>query len=215
MALPFADRSQAGRELAAALAERWADTPVIVLGLPRGGVPVAAQVATVLQCPLDVFMVRKLGVPGQPELAMGAIATGGVQVLNHAVLSRTKVPDDAIEQAAGRELLELRRREREYRGDRPIVELAGRIAILVDDGLATGATMRAAVQAVRTAQPERIVVAVPVGAPQSCDTVAEFADELVCLHTPSPFGAVGTYYDDFSQTSDEEVASLLSGRGAS
>lgn len=215
MALPFADRTQAGRELATTLAARWADAPVVVLGLPRGGVPVAAQVAAVLHCPFDVFMVRKLGVPGQPELAMGAIATGGMQVLNPTVVSRAGVSDDAIEQTASRELLELHRREREYRGDRPMVELAERIAILVDDGLATGATMRAAVQAVRAAQPERIVVAVPVGAPQSCDTVAEIADELVCLHTPSPFGAVGTYYDDFTQTSDEEVASLLSGRGAS
>ena len=209
MPLPFQDRIEGGRELAARLAGRPGLADPIVLGLPRGGVPVAAQVAIALDAPLDVFVVRKLGVPGQPELAMGAIASGGVRVLNSAAVQHLDISAAAIEEVAGRELTELARREREYRGDRPAVEFAGRTVVLVDDGLATGATMRAAVEAVRAKGPGRIVVAVPVGAPDTCQTVDEIADEVVCLHAPDSFGAVGAYYTDFGQTTDDEVRRLL------
>lgn len=157
----------------------------------------------------DVFVVRKLGVPGQPELAMGAIASGDVRVLNDAVVRHLGISEAAIDEVAGRELTELSRREREYRGDRPPVQLTGRTVVLVDDGLATGATMRAAVQAVRASGASTIVVAVPVGAPDSCQQVDEVADEVLCLHTPPSFGAVGTYYTDFGQTTDDEVRRLL------
>jgi putative phosphoribosyl transferase len=209
--LPFRDRAEAGAALAAALRDRFADDRLVVLGLPRGGVPVAAPVAEALHAPLDVFVVRKLGTPGQPELAMGAIASGGVRVLNTALVDRLGIDDDALERVTREESAELRRRERQYRGDRPPVDLAGRTVVLVDDGLATGASVRAAVEAVRAAAPHRIVVAVPVGAPESCARVAEVADDVVCLHSPASFGAVGTYYLDFGQTSDDEVQRLLAG----
>jgi putative phosphoribosyl transferase len=209
--LPFRDRAEAGAALAAALRDRFADDRLVVLGLPRGGVPVAAPVAEALRAPLDVFVVRKLGTPGQAELAMGAIASGGVRVLNTALVDRLGIDDDALERVTREESAELRRRERQYRGDRPPVDLAGRTVVLVDDGLATGASVRAAVEAVRAAAPHRIVVAVPVGAPESCARVAEVADDVVCLHSPASFGAVGTYYLDFGQTSDDEVQRLLAG----
>jgi putative phosphoribosyl transferase len=209
--LPFADRTAAGRALARALADRRLHAPdsVVVLGLPRGGVPVAAEVARALRAPLDVFVVRKLGTPGHPELAMGAIASGGVRVLNTELLRRLGVSDDEVDQVAADELVELQRRERAYRASRPAPELTGRTVVLVDDGLATGATMRAAVTAVRAAAPQRVVVAVPVGAPESCAELAAHADDVVCLHSPPSFGAVGAYYLDFTQTSDDEVRRLL------
>lgn len=206
--LPFRDRPAAGRALGAALRDRH-DSSAVVLGLPRGGVPVAAEVAAALQAPLDVYVVRKLGAPDQPELAMGAIAGGGVRVLNEGLVHRLGVSGDAVEQVAAAELVELLRREHEYRGDQPPPELAGCTVLLVDDGLATGATMRAAVEAVRAARPERVVVAVPVGSPDACALVGAVADEVVCLHSPESFGTVGAHYADFTQTTDEQVRRLL------
>lgn len=209
MPLPFADRAEAGRELAARL-DDLAGEDVIVLGLPRGGVPVAAAVAVALSAPLDVFVVRKLGTPGQPELAMGAIATGGVRVLNDGVVNHLRIPAPVIEEVAERELAELQRREHEYRGDRPAPDLADRTVVLIDDGLATGATMRAAVEAVRQQHPRSVVVAVPVAAPESCRMLESVADRVVCVHTPRRFGGVGAHYVDFTQTTDGEVRHLLS-----
>lgn len=209
MPLPFRDRLQAGRELGLRMAGHPGVEDPVVLGLPRGGVPVGAQVAAALGAPFDVFVVRKLGVPGQPELAMGAIAGGGIRVLNDALVRRLGLSEAAIDEVAGRELTELVRREREYRGSRPAIELAGRTVVLVDDGLATGATMRAAVAAARTMDAGRIIVAVPVGAPTGCRLLAGVADEVVCLHTPTSFEAIGAYYADFRQTTDDEVRRLL------
>jgi predicted phosphoribosyltransferase len=182
---------------------------VVVLALPRGGVPVAFEVAEALDAPLDVFLVRKLGMPGHRELAMGAIASGGVRVLNEDVVRAYGIPQRAIDAVAREEEAELVRREREYRRGSPPPELAGRIVILVDDGLATGSTMRAAVQAVRQHGPARVIVAVPVGAPSTCSEFADVTDETVCARTPEPFLAVGQWYEDFSQTSDDEVRALL------
>jgi len=182
---------------------------VIVLGLPRGGVPVAYEVATRLRVPLDVFIVRKLGVPGYEELAMGAIASGGVRVLNEDVVRQIPNAAAIIEAVTAQETAELERREREYRDGRPAPELRGRTVILVDDGLATGATMRAAVAALRQQGAAKIVVAVPVGAPETCAEFAEEVDETICAITPEYFRAVGQYYDDFSQTTDDEVRALL------
>jgi predicted phosphoribosyltransferase len=182
---------------------------VLVLALPRGGVPVAFEVARALRAPLDIFLVRKLGVPGHEELAMGAIATGGVRVLNEDVMEYFRVPGEVIDAVAGEELRELERRERAYRGDRPQPDVRGKIVILVDDGLATGSTMRAAATALRQQRPARIVVAVPVSAPQTCDEYRMGVDEIVCAVTPEPFQAVGLWYEDFSQTTDEEVRGLL------
>jgi putative phosphoribosyl transferase len=199
----------AGRELAAHL-DRYAGAPdAIVLGLPRGGVPVAAEVARALGTPLDVFLVRKLGVPGHDELAMGAIASGGVRVINQDVVDALGVSDEEIRQASARERDELVRRELAYRGDRPPPAAAGRTVILVDDGLATGSTMRAAVAALGEQGAGRIVVAVPVAAKATCAELAPEVDELVCARTPDPFYAVGLWYDDFSQTTDDEVRALL------
>jgi predicted phosphoribosyltransferase len=186
---------------------------VIVLGLPRGGVPVAFEVAQRLGAPLDVFVVRKLGVPGFEELAAGAIASGGVRVLNEDVVRALPNAEQAIESVTARETAELERREQKYRDGRPAPELRDRIVILVDDGLATGATMRAAVKALRHSGTAKIVVAVPVGPPDTCREVEHEADETVCLSTPEFFQAVGQYYEDFSQTTDEEVRELLA-RGA-
>src|SRR6266536_3215154 len=205
----FPNRIEAGRLLAEEL-EKYADRDdVIVLGLPRGGVPVANEVATRLRAPLDVFIVRKLGVPGFEELAAGAIASGGVRVLNKDVMRAIPHADQAIEAVTARETTELQRREQIYREGRPAPDLRDRIAILVDDGLATGATMRAAVKALRQRGAAKIVVAVPVGPPDTCRELAEEADETICLIAPVFFQAVGQYYEDFSQTSDEHVRELL------
>ena len=205
----FPNRAEAGRLLAEKL-EKYADRDdVIVLGLPRGGVPVAYEVAKSLQAPLDVFIVRKLGVPGFEELAAGAIASGGVRVLNEDVLRALPNADEIIESVTVKETAELERRENSYRDDRPAPELRDRVVILVDDGLATGATMRAAVKALRQRGVAKIVVAVPVGPPDTCREFEDEADETICASAPEFFQAVGQYYDDFSQTSDEEVRDLL------
>ena len=206
----FRDRVEAGQLLGREVARRIGKRDnVIVLGLPRGGVPVAFHVAQALDAPMDVFIVRKLGVPGHEELAMGAIASGGVRVLNRDVLSYVPIPQKTIDAVAAREEEELRRRERSYRGARPPLQLRGRTVVLVDDGLATGSTMRAAIAAVRKMEPQAIVVAVPVAAPQTCDEFRNEVDEMICLRTPDPFQAVGLWYDDFSQTTDQEVHDLL------
>jgi len=205
----FEDRRAAGIEVAARLSKYRGRRDVVVLALPRGGVPVAFEIAEALDAPLEIFVVRKLGMPGHPEFAIGAIASGGVRVLNEETIQWYGIPASAIDAVAGRELIELQRREREYRQGRPLIDLGNRVAILVDDGLATGATMRAAVQAVRALGPSRVVVAVPVGAPDACQEFADITDETVCARTPEPFNAVGLWYRDFSQTTDEEVRELL------
>ncbi|HKY42615.1 MAG TPA: phosphoribosyltransferase [Pyrinomonadaceae bacterium] len=205
----YSDRREAGRVLASKLM-KYKDRPnVIVLALPRGGVPVAYEVAKILNAPLDIFLVRKLGVPGHEELAMGAIATGGVRVLNDDVVEYLNIPDSVIDEITDDELRELRRRERAYRGNRPEPDVRGQTVILVDDGLATGSTIRAAAQALRQQGPNKIVVAVPVSAVQTCDEYRIGVDEIVCAVTPEPFLGVGRWYDDFSQTTDEEVHDLL------
>jgi predicted phosphoribosyltransferase len=205
----FRDRADAGRRLAEHLGAYADRAGVIVLGLPRGGVPVAVEVARALHAPLDVFVVRKLGVPGDEELAMGAIATGGVIVLNDGVVSDLRVSEETIANVAAAELAELERREQAYRGTRPPAEVEGRIVILVDDGLATGATMRAAVRAVRMRSPARVVVAVPVAAEETYTVVRSEADDVVCPLRPPGFRSVGGWYDDFSPTGDDEVRTLL------
>ena len=205
----FRDRREAGRLLAERLRMEGDGSDTVVLALPRGGVPVAAEIAHELAVPLDVFVVRKLGVPGHEELALGAIASGGVRVLNQGVVDAARMSPEAVERVARRELEEVERREAAYRGGRPPVETAGKRVILVDDGLATGATMRAAVAAVRATGPARIVVAVPIAAASTCEELAREVDEIVCLRTPEPFYAVGLWYEDFSQTTDEEVRALL------
>jgi predicted phosphoribosyltransferase len=206
----FRDRAHAGRALGERLHDRYAGTAdVLVLGLPRGGVPVAFEVARVLEAPLDVFVVRKLGVPGHEELAMGAIASGGTRVLNESVVGALGLGEQEIARAAAVERDELGRRERAYRGGRGPVEAMGRTVILVDDGLATGSTMRAAALAVRAQSPERVVVAVPVAARETCDELRVDVDEVVCLLTPAPFYAVGAWYEDFAPTPDDEVRRLL------
>jgi putative phosphoribosyl transferase len=207
--MAFRDRTDAGRRLAAKLG-RYAGRPdVIVLGLPRGGLPVAYEVARALGAPLDVFVVRKLGTPGREELAMGAIASGGVRVVNEEVVQALGITLEELDEAAAREAEELRRREEAYRDGRPAPDLRDKVVILVDDGLATGSTMRAAVAAVRRLGPARVVVAVPVGAGETCGEFRAIADEMVCLATPEPFFAVGNWYEDFSQTTDDEVRDLL------
>ena len=209
MSKPFEDRTEAGRVLAKKL-KAYANRPdVVVLALPRGGVPVAFEVARSLNAPLDVFLVRKLGVPGHPELAMGAIASGGVRVLNEDVVDYLRIPDETIDAVAAEEHKELNRRERAYRGYAGPPVVRGRTVILVDDGLATGSSMRAAVTALREQQPARIIVAVPVAARATCDEFRSQVDEIVCAITPEPFRAVGLWYEDFSQTTDEEVRDLL------
>ena len=205
----FRDRTEAGRQLAAKLVAYAGRPDVLVLALPRGGVPVAFEVARALRAPLDIFLVRKLGLPGHEELAMGAIATGGVRVLNEDVVRALRVSGEVIDAVAAEEQQELERRERLYRGDRPPADVGGRTVVLVDDGLATGATMRAAIAALRQRGPARVVVAVPVGAPETCAEFQDEADEAVCARTPEPFYAVGLWYGDFSQTTDEEVRDLL------
>jgi putative phosphoribosyl transferase len=205
----FRNRTEAGEKLAAELDEYSGRVDVIVLALPRGGVPIGHAIARALGVPLDVFVVRKLGVPGHEELAMGAIATGGIRVINREVVEALGIPAAAIERIAEREEIELARRERQYRGSRRPLPIRGSIVILTDDGLATGSTMRAAITAVRKESPRRLVVAVPVGAPSTCRELGEEADEMICLSTPEPFDAVGFWYEDFSQTTDEEVEALL------
>ena len=210
----FADRVDAGRQLAVALSEFARRPDVVVFGLPRGGVPVAKEVGRALGVPVDVFLVRKLGVPGHPELAMGAIAEGGVRVLSHDLIAELGIPTAAVDHASVRERLELDRRERLYRGDRPRPVVRDRTVIVIDDGLATGATMEAAVLALKSLQPTAVVVAAPVGAPEACRRLARVADRVVCIATPQPFSAVGQWYGDFSQTTDDEVREVLASSGA-
>ena len=207
--LPFLDRREAGRTLASRLSRYAGRDDVIVLALPRGGVPVAYEVASALEAPMDVFLVRKLGTPGHRELAMGAIASGGVRVLNDDVVKWYGIPEAAIDSVAREEEQELKRRERAYRDDRPAPDLANKTVILIDDGLATGSTMRAAAQAMRAYHPSRVVVAVPVGARQTCTELADVADEVICARMPEPFSAVGQWYLNFDQTDDREVRELL------
>ena len=205
----FKDRADAGRKLAARLT-RYADgEDVLVLALPRGGVPVAYEVAKELNAPLDIFLVRKLGVPGHEELAMGAIASGGVRIVNDDVVNYLRIPDELIDAVAELEQSELERRERAYRAERPPPDVKDRIVILIDDGLATGSTMRAAAASLRKQKPHRIVVAVPVSSPETCEEFRSEVDEIVCAVTPEYFQGVGLWYKDFTQTSDEEVRELL------
>ena len=207
----FRDRADAGRQLGMALKPRYGDRPdVLVLALPRGGVPVAHEVGLALNAPLDIFVVRKLGVPGHEELAMGAIATGGVIVFNDEVVNNLGIPRPAIERVIERERIELERREHQYRGNRPPPDVRDKTVILVDDGLATGASMHAAVQAVRALGPREVVIAVPVAAPSTVARLRPFVNDVVTVATPDPFYAVSAWYDDFSQTTDEEVHSLVS-----
>lgn len=210
MELPrFHDRREAGRLLAAKLAAYAGRQDVIVLALPRGGVPVAYEVACALGAPLDVFLVRKLGVPGYEELAMGAVATGGIRVLNNQVIRSLHISDEVIEAVTSQEQRELVRRELAYRGHRPPPQVRDHTVILVDDGLATGATMHAAVKALRQQHPSRIVMAVPTAAPETCNELKAEVDDAVCAMTPEPFYSVGLWYVDFTQTTDEEVRELL------
>jgi predicted phosphoribosyltransferase len=205
----YHDRTDAGQTLARALGSYADDPDVRVLALPRGGVPVAFEVARALHAPLDVMLVRKLGLPDHEEYAMGAIASGGLVVLDRSVTARFGVSNEQISRTIERERHELERREQLYRGDRAPPEIAGRTVILVDDGLATGASMHAAVSALRKEHPNRIVVAAPIGAPETCDAMRSAADDVVCADTPEPFLAIGLWYDDFSQTTDAEVRDLL------
>jgi putative phosphoribosyl transferase len=205
----FRNRSEAGQVLSRALEHYKNRTDVLVLGLPRGGVPVAYEVANALKAPLDVFIVRKLGVPGQEELAMGAIASGGIRSLNASLIQHLKIPPAVIEAATTREVSELKRRELLYRGERPAPNMSDRTIIFVDDGLATVSTMRAAIAALRRQNPARIVVAVPTAAAETCETLKLEADEVVCAVTPEPFYAVGQWYENFDQTSDQEVTDLI------
>jgi putative phosphoribosyl transferase len=209
MRLPYKDRAEAGRLLATALKHYGGRTDVLVLALPRGGVPVAAEVAKELGVTLDLMLVRKLGTPGHEELAMGAIATGGSQVLNEDLIRHLDISSDVIEAVAQKERRELRRREQAYRGGHPVPAMRERCVILIDDGVATGATMRAAVAALRQQDPARIVIAVPVAPPETIADFQKRVDEVVCLATPTPFLGVGRWYQDFSQTSDAEVRALL------
>ncbi len=210
----FQDRTDAGRALASALREYAGRPDVVVLALPRGGVPVAYEVARELGAPLDVFVVRKLGTPGQEELAVGAIASGGTRVLNYEVVNNLEISREAIDEVSIREQMELERRERQFRGDKPPLDVRGKTVVLIDDGLATGSTMRAAVAALRAKGPARIVVAVPVAAASTCDRMRYEVDEMVCLYAPDEFYAVGEWYRDFSQTTDEEVRERLQRAGS-
>lgn len=205
----FKDRRDAGRVLARKLPAYQGQTDVIVLALPRGGVPVAYEVALALNVPLDVFIVRKLGLPGREELAIGAIASGGIRVLNNDIIRVLNVPEEVINIVARNELQELQRREHRYRGDRPAPEVRDRKVILIDDGLATGASMRAAVIGVRAQHPARIIIAVPAAAPELCNAFEFEVDEMVCEMTPEPFYGLSRWYEDFSQTTDEEVRMFL------
>lgn len=205
----FKDRRDAGRKLAQKLKDYAGRKDVIVLALPRGGVPVAYEVAKALNVPMDIFIVRKLGWPGHEEMAIGAIASGGVKVLNQDIVQYLNIPEALIDAVAQRELRELERREHAYRGDRPPLDVKDRTVIIVDDGLATGASMRAAVEGVRAHHPARIVIAVPTAAPETCESLKDEVDEVICATTPEPFYGVSRWYEDFSQTTDEEVRTLL------
>lgn len=207
--LPFKNRLEAGRLLAGALKPYAGCPDVLILALPRGGVPVAFEAAQALSLPLDLMMVRKLGMPGQEELAMGAVATGGIKVLNQALIQNLNISETVIDSVVDKEREELERRERVYRGKRPAPEINNRRIILIDDGLATGATMRAAVSALQQQKPASIIVAIPVAPPDTVEKLRKEADEVICLATPESFFAIGTWYEDFSQTSDEEVGDLL------
>ncbi len=214
MRVRFLNRRDAGRRLAAELRSSYGGrSDLIVLALPRGGVPVAFEIAEALHAPLDVFVVRKLGLPWHEELAMGALASGGVRVLDEDLIRVARVSDEEIRRVTAVEQAELERRERQYRGDRPFPDLSGKTVILVDDGLATGSTMRAGVAAVRQEGPSRVVVAVPVAARETCDAFSDIADDIICAETPEPFQAVGLWYEDFSQTTDDEVHELLEQAG--
>lgn len=206
---PFKDRRDAGRKLAQKLSAYAGKPDILVLALPRGGVPVAYEVALALSAPLDVFIVRKLGLPGREELAMGAVASGGVRVLNGDIVRMLSIPEEVINIVVKRELRELQRREELYRGNRPTPEVRERTILLIDDGLATGASMRAAIAGLRVQNPARIVVAVPAAAPEACEAFQAEVDEIVCAITPEPFYGVGRWYEDFSQVTDEEVRMLL------
>jgi putative phosphoribosyl transferase len=205
----FMDRADAGRKLAAAMDKYAVREDVSVLALPRGGVPVAYEVARRLKAPLDVFLVRKLGMPGQEELALGAVASGGVRVLNEEIIRRSSIPVDVLDVVTEREIAELKRRERAYRGEKPLIIVRDKTVILVDDGLATGASMKAAVAGLWTLDPDRVVVAVPVAAPDVCARFQELVDEIICLETPEMFYGVGAWYQDFTQVSDDDVRRLL------
>lgn len=205
----FRDRTEAGRVLADRLAAYTNYPDAMVLALPRGGVPVAFEVAEALRLPLDIFVVRKLGLPGHEEFAIGAIASGGARVLNQDLIRQLSLSDEIIEHIVAREQRELERRERTYRGQRPMLDVRDRIIIIVDDGLATGSSMRAAIAALRQKRPAKLIVAVPVGARVTCSELEALADEVICLETPENFSAVGLWYRDFSQTADEEVIDLL------
>jgi putative phosphoribosyl transferase len=209
MAARFRDRYHAGRRLAAALAPYAGRPNLLVLALPRGGVPVGYEVARALHAPLDIMLVRKLGVPGHEELAMGAIASGGVRVLSDEIIRMLGITDRVIATVAANEESELARRERAYRDNRPPPDVRGKTVILVDDGLATGSTMRAAAAALQTQHPERLVIAVPVAPQETCQSLLHDADDVVCATVPEPFFSVGNWYEDFSQTTDEEVRELL------
>lgn len=205
----FQDRTAAGKALARKLVAYANRKDTLVLGLPRGGIPVAFEVAKALNAPLDAFLVRKLGVPGQEELAMGAIASGGVRVLNEDIVRSLRLSDAVIDNVIAKEQREIERREQLYRQDRPLTVVSDRIVILVDDGLATGATMRAAVRAIEQQQPSQIVVAVPVSSPEAYRELSTGVDEIICVEIPQPFNSVGLWYDNFPQTPDEEVCDLL------
>lgn len=209
---PYPNRAAAGQALGRSLRGYAGKPKLLVLALPRGGVPVAYEVAVALGAPLDVFLVRKLGVPGHEELAMGAIASGGVRVVNDDVLRFMRLDKTAIERAADREEAEIARRERDYRNDAPAAPIGGRTVILIDDGLATGATMRAAAMAIQSQEPARMIIAVPVATRLVCRELRALVDQVVCLMTPDPFFAVGVWYDDFTQTPDAEVRDLLGRR---
>jgi putative phosphoribosyl transferase len=209
MPLPYKDRTEAAGQLVELLQPYASDRNVLILALPRGGVPVAYEIARRLHVELDVMLVRKLGVPGHPELAMGAIAPGGTRVLNEELIRGLAISEEAIERVAAAELQELRRRERTYRGERPAPRIQGRRVILVDDGLATGATMRAAVAVVRHQQPSEVVVAVPVAPADTVAALRQAADAVICPATPEPFLGVGRWYEDFAQVADEDVRALL------
>jgi putative phosphoribosyl transferase len=205
----FNDRTDAGKRLSERLFEYANREDVLILALPRGGVPVAFEVAKELNLKMDIFIVRKLGVPGNEELAMGAIASGNIRVLNEDVIRSFRIPQKAIDEATANELGELERRERIYRKNRPVPKISGSTVILIDDGLATGATMRAAVAAVKTKNPAKVIIAVPVAAPDTCSDFGSEVDEVMCVATPEPFYGVGAWYEDFSQTTDKEVCDLL------